>query len=841
MNIAFDAYAILGPMSKNRGIGNYALSQFTGMVNRDRTNRYFFLNMVEKGYKLGDLITSNNFTEDFLDTGARNALLRSEAYSAAVGAAIKRYIAENNIDIFYITSPFESSFIRYQKEWFEGCRVVVTVYDIIPYVMKEKYLADKTTYDWYMKCIDDLRWADEIFVISESVKTDLVKLLNFDPDKIKIIWGAVDEKYSIVDISESEKSALLGKFGVTKPFVMCTGGEDGRKNLDGLVRAYSLMPADIRRKYQLVVVCKLSENGRKKLTDEAKRCGIEKDVVFTGFVTDEELLRFYNLAVLMAFPSKYEGFGLPIVEAWACGTPVLTGDNSSLREIGGDAVVLVDADSDRSVAEGMAGMLSDEAVLEDYTRRGAERLELYRWDKINDDIIALLNEIKPLEKKQEQPGHIKIAFFTPLPPVESGISDYSEDIISELCSYCDIDVFIDDGYAPTSKFPENVRIFSHKEYTAKRGEYYDTVFQMGNSDFHYYMYDYIRRYHGTVVLHDYNLHGAFYHKAVTVDKGNYKLYRQFVEADYADKNSYLTAIESGSANPDLYGLELNSYIISSADRVIVHSQEARKKLLLRDISRNTQVIASYAKILPLADSAPVKEKYGISPDTVVISAFGGIHRTKRAMPVLQAFAKLRRTHSNVKLLFAGKPADDLKPELEAFIADNRLSDCVTITGYISIEQFKEYIDMTDICLNLRYPSNGETSGSLMRILAKGRCVMINDIGSFAEIDDSICVKLPSVETMGEVREPEEIYKALKELVESPDKRNAIGLAARKFAEENLDLRIVARNYYDYILSGRTSPALTEQLISALCSDGNISPSDYEGIADTLSYAKGYRC
>lgn len=841
MNIAFDAYAILGPMSKNRGIGNYALSQFTGMVNRDRNNRYFFLNMVEKGYKLGDLITNDNFTEDFLDTGAKNALLRSEAYSDAVGAAIKRYIAENDIDIFYITSPFESSFIRYKKEWFVGCRVVVTVYDIIPYVMKEKYLADKTTYDWYMKCIDDLRWADELFVISESVKTDLVKLLDFEPDKIKIIWGAVDDKYGIVDISESEKSALLSKFGVTKPFVMCTGGEDGRKNLDGLVRAYSLMPAEIRKKYQLVVVCKLSENGRKKLTDEAKRCGVEKDVVFTGFVTDDELLKFYNLASLMAFPSKYEGFGLPIVEAWACGTPVLTGDNSSLREIGGDAVVLVDADSDRSVAEGMAKMLSDENILKEYTQKGAERLELYRWDKINDDIIALLNGITPLQRAEKPQPRVKIGFFTPLPPVESGISDYSEDIISELCKYCDIDVFIDDGYEPTSVFPENVHIFSHKEYTSKHGGYYDTIFQMGNSDFHYYMYDYIRKYHGTVVLHDYNLHGAFYHKAVTVDKGNYKLYRQFVEADYPDKSGYLTAIESGSANPDLYGVELNSYIISSADRVIVHSQEARKKLLLRDISRNTQVIASYAKILPLADSAPIKQKYGISPDTVVISAFGGIHRTKRAMPILKAFAKLRQDHTNVKLIFAGKPSDELRPELERFIADNKLSESVVITGYISIEQFKEYIDMTDICLNLRYPSNGETSGSLMRILAKGRCVMINDIGSFAEIDDSICVKLPSVEAMGEVREPEEIFSALRELVESPEKRSAAGLAARKFAEENLDLRIVAKNYYDYILSGKAEPALSEQLVAALASDGNAAPSDYQGIADTLSYAKGYRC
>jgi len=253
------------------------------------------------------------------------------------------------------------------------------------------------------------------------------------------------------------------------------------------------------------------------------------------------------------------------------------------------------------------------------------------------------------------------------------------------------------------------------------------------------------------------------------------------------------------------------------------------------------VIASYAKILPLTDSASIKEKNGISPETVVISAFGGIHATKRAMPILRAFAKLRNEHDNVMLLLAGKPSAEIKPEIEAFVAENGLTGSVTVTGYIDIEKFKEYIDMTDICLNLRYPSNGETSGSLMRILAKGRCVMVNRIGSFAEIDPDICVMLPSVEEMGEVREPEEIYSALKKLVVQPELRREKGAAARRFAEDELDLRIVAEKYYRYILSDRKEPAVSEKTIAALRGDARVKPSDLPEIADTLAYAKGYRC
>lgn len=270
MNIAFDAVAILGYMSRNRGIGNYALNQFSGMVNLDNDNKYFFLNMIDGNFSLSPMITNNNFTEDFIDTGKNNVLLRNEAYSEVIGGIIKRYIRENNIDIFYITSPFESNFILYKKEWFEGVRVISTVYDIIPYVMKDKYLSDKNTFNWYMKCVENLRWSDELFVISESVKTDLVKYLNFSPDNIKTIWGGVDGKYKPTNISDTEKSLLLDKFGINRDFIMCTGGEDGRKNLDGLIRAYALLPDNLKNSYQLVVVCKLSENGMSKLKGYCK-------------------------------------------------------------------------------------------------------------------------------------------------------------------------------------------------------------------------------------------------------------------------------------------------------------------------------------------------------------------------------------------------------------------------------------------------------------------------------------------------------------------------------------------------------------------------------------------
>ena len=839
MNIAFDSYALLGPMSRNRGIGNYTFSQFTGMINQDKNNHYFFLNMIDRNYSLKKYIESDSFTEVFIDTGKKNVLLHSENYSDVIGAVIKNFLREYSIDIFYITSPFDTGFTLYKKEWFEGVRTVVTVYDIIPYIMKEKYLSDKNNYDTYMKCVDVLRWADELFVISESVKTDLINCLGFSPDNIRIIWGAVDERFRKISISESEKERILSKFGISKPFVMCTGGEDGRKNLDGLIRSFGLMSPSVRNKYQLAVVCKLSENALSRLKAEASKAGVSESVVFTNFVTDEELLMLYNLSVLMAFPSKYEGFGLPIVEAWACGTPVLTADNSSLCQIAGDSAVLVNADSDKSIAEGLEKMLSDQSTLDEYTKKGAERLKLYRWENVNANTINFFGNIKPCQSKKAVLKKKKTAFFTPLPPLKSGISDYSFDIISELAQYIDIDVYIDNGYTPSVQFPENVKIFNHSLYPQKYSEYSDTVFQMGNSEYHVYMFEYLRKFHGTLVLHDYNMHGIFNYCAMAINNSNFSLYKKFLTADFPESivDDYIKSLKKG-AYPDIYGMEANSYLTSSATRIIVHSKEAKEKLLRKNIARTVKVIPSYAKITPLRDTDTIKNKYGYSPDTLIISAFGGIHRNKRIVPIMKAFSMLRKERSNIRLILCGQLSEDIKPEFAKTVNGENLADSVTVTGYTDIEKFEEYIDMTDICLNLRYPCNGETSGSLMRILARGKCVAVNNIGSFSEIPDGICVKLPSAEEMGEEKEIECIYSTLKKLAESEEERKRYGESARQFAEKNLDIKHVALQYRDFILSERQKPAVTEYIIELLHRDGNMTASDIEGISETLAYAKG---
>ncbi len=751
MNIAFDGIAILGAMSKNRGIGNYALNQFREILRQDQENRYFFFNVLEETDVFVEEIQLGLLQEDDFFCVKDEFSLAIPDFQIVYGALIKEYIRKNRIDVFYITSPFDGHLPPYQEEWFEGVQVAATVYDIIPYVMRERYLVRKSDMTWYMERVNMLHWVDRLLVISQSVKDDLVQYLDFDSDNIDVIWGAPGKKFYQTEIEPNQRRKLLRKYKINSPYIMCTGGDDERKNIAGLIEAFGRLPHQLSEQYQLVVVCKLQNVSVERYTKLAEQLGIRKRVVLTNFVTDEELVQLYNLAKLVAFPSTYEGFGLPVVEAWACGVPVLTSNNSSLAQIAGDAAILVDPYSLDDMTRGLEKALvcSD---LEGLARKGKQRLEKFQWSEVAHKSISAFSKAyqsKAYCKQQKK----RIAFFTPLPPVQSGISDYSVDILSELSKPFDIDVFVDQPTWQAEMLPQSVKVYTYNKYLAMRGQYWDTLYQMGNSSYHAYMWSYLKKYGGTIVLHDYNLHGVVQNEALFLQKSNMKLYQKILREDLpeAEVNAYFEEINRGH-NLRINEIELNGFLTNYADKIIVHSQEAKEKLLKRDIGRCVRWIRSYAKMEPLRDCGLAKESIGWTGSTLHFAAFGHVHETKRVIPILKAFAKLAQQHGNVRLHFVGKLDTALEPKFIDSLEQLHLADKVDVTGYITLEEFEQYIDAADICLNLRWPYNGETSGSLMRILAKGKCVVVNDIGSFGEIPDNACIKLPTVNASDKMQE-----------------------------------------------------------------------------------------
>ncbi len=406
MNIAFDAGAI--EVAKGSGIGNYTLNQFISLIKLYPEDNFYYFNVIGES-DLTNCIQGDNFIRINYFTGKDFMMRQFDGkYKELMGQLVRNFIRKYKIDVFYITAPFLTQgglgySVLYEKEWFEGIKVIATLYDIIPYIMKKEYLSNKSDYYCYMKCIDMLKWTDLQLAISESAKFDAVKYLDFNQDKIKVIYGGVSDKYSRLNISEAERTELLAKFNINSEFILCCVSADQRKNTQGAIKAYALLDYRFKKKYQMVIVGRLAAGAADQYNNLIKKLNLENNVVLTDYVSDEELIKFYNLAKLMIMPSLYEGFGLPVIEAWACGTPVISSNNSSLGEVNGDVGLLFNPKDVNDMARTMEEALTktDNQLL----YKGIEKLNFYQWDNVArltyDAIISIIDRPRHMSAKKK--------------------------------------------------------------------------------------------------------------------------------------------------------------------------------------------------------------------------------------------------------------------------------------------------------------------------------------------------------------------------------------------------------------------------------------------------------
>lgn len=839
MNIAVDVQPLISPTSKNRGIGNYNKDQLRLLIEKDNKNNYIFFNAYNDDSisEILDVNLSefNNVKDIHIYTGEMQYLIKNKEYAQVFGEIVKKFLLDNKIDVFYFTSPFDYWDI-FNIEWFESVSTIATVYDIIPFLFPNRYLPDDNSRKWYMKIIQFIKKVDRIVAISESVKEDLIKHVGISEDKIDVIYAGIDKRYKKLD-SISDEIQIKEKYGIDSEFIMCTGGADPRKNMNELIIAYSKLPEELKNKYKLAIVCSLHKEGEIELRETAEKFNVSGRVVMTNFVPFDHLLKLYNMASLMAFPSQYEGFGLPVIEAMACGTKVLTSNNSSLGEIAEGAATIVDPFDIKSITEGLKTALNDLNSGE-FLEEMDKRVNLYTWEntvKLTMESISKIQFKKKLEGLEYSRDNI--AMFTPLPPIKSGISDYSYDIIMALCQYFDIDVYVDDNYTGNPfDSNEHVEVYNHREYKANKNKYCDTIFQVGNSEFHIYMFDYIKKYRGTVVLHDYNMHGLIYF--VTGEKGNYHQYeRMLAEDDKELARKYVDEVKCGMSGLKIHDIEANGIVTNYANKIIVHSDYAKRKLLNKDISKNVARIPLYTKIEEVQNKVKLREKYGLDKDEFIIASFGFVSDTKRIDKALEAFSIVVKEKSNIRYLLVGEASKDMEKQINNFCEDKNIKSKVNITGFTKLEEFIDYIGICDVCINLRYPYNGETSASLMRILGAGKPVIVSDIGSFSEIPDECCVKVPISKVVSDTTEVNMLTDVLMKMVKDKNYIEELSRNARMYSEKELDINIVVKKYRDFILKEKNI-IITEEAMRELIKNevGKANNKDMEiyKISKTLS-------
>jgi glycosyltransferase involved in cell wall biosynthesis len=271
--------------------------------------------------------------------------------------------------IYHVLSPFELG------ETVEGIwpaavrespmRLVVTLYDLIPLVFQGRYLADPGKRRRYRARLELLRAADGVLAISAATRAEAIARLGLPGSQVVDIGTGIGSEFvapaTPASAEQAREQALAALPGLGDDFILSVGGEDERKNVEGLLRAYALLPDALRARHQLVIVFKMTDGYRRHLRAVAQGLGIGGRVLLAGYVDDATLISLYQCTRLFVFPSLYEGFGLPVAEAMACGAPAVSSSTSALAEIA-DPAGSFDPGDPVSIAETIRLALVDARV-----------------------------------------------------------------------------------------------------------------------------------------------------------------------------------------------------------------------------------------------------------------------------------------------------------------------------------------------------------------------------------------------------------------------------------------------------------------------------------------------
>lgn len=281
---------------------------------------------------------------------------------------------------------------------FPLCPSVVVMHDLIPFEWPENF-GKLELQALKVLFATTARRAKKIITVSESSKKQIVKRFNLVRRKVAVVYEACDEIFLSGDFSDQETGYVKKELGITRGFILYTASTRPHKNVDGLLRAFGLL----KKKYnikQLLVIAGPTGPEHHSLLHTATRLGISNDVIFTGYVPDRILPALYSAASLFVYPSFYEGFGLPILEAMACGIPVVASNTTSLPEVVGNAGVLVNPHNFEEMAGAMYNILSDDKYSSALVALGKKKAQEFSWEKTAKGVSDVFCELGASEVKK---------------------------------------------------------------------------------------------------------------------------------------------------------------------------------------------------------------------------------------------------------------------------------------------------------------------------------------------------------------------------------------------------------------------------------------------------------
>lgn len=841
--------------NRARGIGRYAMSlalhiaQLATRQGRDHDVRIVLNNRFPDSidtirHAFDNLVAREHITVFDVPPHVAGADPANDWRMQAAERVREHYLADLQPDIVHVASLFEGwgdDAVSSVAHGPAGAGAsAVTLYDLIPLVRQQAYLSNPRMRDWYHRKLQSLKSADLLLAISGYSREEAISELHLPAERVINISSAIDSTFGPRTLTADAVNALRHQYGLVRPFLMYTGGIDYRKNIEGLIEAFARLPGAVRKAHQLAIVCNVGPADRERLVALAERCGLARDaLVLTGYVPDDDLVGLYNLASAFVFPSMHEGFGLPALEAMACGTPVIGSDASSIPEVIGRADALFDPTDCAAMSAKIGQVLTDEGLRASLRSHGLVQARQFSWDASAERALEGFEQLYASRTEQRamvpgtrlagMPARPRLAFLSPLPPDKSGIADYSADLIAELIGDYDIDV-IAQSAVTDPWILANCRIRSIAWFERHADNFDRIIYHFGNSSFHEHMFALLARFPGVVVLHDFFLSGIVNHIEYIGMAPN-----ALVQALY-DSHGYaaLIAQQREGRLASIWGYPCNHQVLNDAAGVIVHSRYAQQlaQSWYGPDAGKDWVIMPFPRSLGRPDRQGARKRLGIDDDVSVLCTFGLLGPTKLNDRLLDAWLQTPMAQdTRCRLVFVGQnEPGPYGQALAQAIAQSGCSNRITITGFASREMYLDYLSAADFAVQLRGKSRGETSAAIMDCLAYGVPTVINANGSAAELPDTALVKIDDDFTQDMLRD------ALTQLYQEPGRARDYSGQARNYLTTQHHPYRVGRKYRDAIEQFCTvSPTANRRRL--LRSIGGIDAAAAPAVADWAGVAR----
>ena len=376
MRVGIDARLL----SYRRGMGNFLYNLLFELVNLDKTNQYILY--TDQPLLRIDLDLPSNFQVQ---------LLSIPTYPLWEQVALSLAARRDQLNVLHCPANTGPLWLP------QGINLALTIHDVMYMLPTSVLPASPSLYQrvgrWYRRLVVPLvaRQATVVVTVSHYSRQDIVKYLDLAEDSVRVVWEAPNRACRLVTDTQV-LAKVQSKYALERPFILALAGVDPRKNTTRVIEAFAMLLGNYSYAYQLALVG-LSFSAQSSFLRQARGLGVADQISFTGFIPEEDLVALYNLADVFVYPSLYEGFGLPVLEAMTCGTPVVTSPTGSIPEIAGEAALFVDPNNAEAISRGIIRVLGDKELAQHLRTLGFEQTSHFSWHQTAVEMLRIYDQV----------------------------------------------------------------------------------------------------------------------------------------------------------------------------------------------------------------------------------------------------------------------------------------------------------------------------------------------------------------------------------------------------------------------------------------------------------------